>query len=182
MAGYYVLSLMSIAIILVAVRLVSKKHHCEKVTTLGWFMLVFMCAIDWQFTGEINRQVQIFWTVALLIGGGLMVIDASSEKTYYYLKDFQVRSDEHRLALERQLRLFAEEHLPPEASVKMDYRLITMEKVPAREAKACLEVINHYINANDCSDTKDWRLMILFAATLQLVAVIGMMLYHLFAG
>ena len=93
-----------------------------------------------------------------------------------------MRSDEHRLALERRLRIFAEEELPPEASVKMDYRLITMEKVSAREAKACLQVINQYINTNDCSDTKDWRLMILFAATLQLLAVIGMMLYHLLAG
>lgn len=181
MTSYYVMSLMSVAIILVAVRLVSKRHHCEKMTTLFWFMLVFMCAIDWQIVGEINRQVQIFWTVALVLGGGALVLDASSAKTYYYLKDFQVRSDEHRLALEREVRLFAET-LPSGANITIDYRLITMEKVSAREAKACLQLINNYINQHDCSDIKDWRMMILLAAALQLIAVVGMTLYHLLNG
>ena len=182
MRGYYILSAMSIAIILVARRLVSKRHHCEKITTLFWFMLVFMCAIRWQIAGEINQAVQIFWLIALVLGGGVLVADSSSAKTYYYLKDFQVQNDEHRLALEREMRLFAETHLPKEAALKMDYRLIIMEKMSARQEKACLQVINDYINEHDCSDNKDWRWMILFAATLQLMAVLAMLAYHLFFG
>lgn len=182
MIGYYVMTLLSVAIILVALRLVSKRHRCEKVTNLALFMLAFMCAIDWQVIGDMDHQVKVFWTIALIIAGGVLVYDASSPKTYYYLKDFQVRSDEHRLALERALRSFAETELPPGASVHMDYRLITMENVPPQQTKACLKLINDYIDEHDCSDIKDWRMMILIAATLQLIAVLAMLIYHLFNG
>lgn len=182
MTGYYVMTAFSIAIIGVSLRLVSKKHRCEKVTDLALFMLAFMCAIDWQVAGDMTHQVKVFWIIALIIAGGVLVYDASSPKTYYYLKDFQVRSDEHRLALERAIRLFAETELAPGASVMMDHRLITMEHVPPQQAKACLKLINDYIDEHDCSDIKDWRMMILIAATLQLIAVLGMMAYHLFNG
>lgn len=172
MVGYYCLALMSVLIILLSIRLVSKRHHCEKFTTLFLFMLAFMCMIDLQIIGEITQQVRIFWGIAIVLGGGALVYDASSSKTYYYLKDFQVQDDRHRERLENLIRDFRLKQLPLDAVLKIDYRLLVMEKVPPDAEKACLKLINDYINNNDCSDIKDWRFMILFASTLQLIAVV----------
>ena len=55
-----------------ALRSVSKKHHCEKLSFLLYLLLFFLCAADLQMQVFNPESVKLFWYSALALGGVLL--------------------------------------------------------------------------------------------------------------
>lgn len=161
-----------------ALRLVSKKHHCEKLSFLLYGFLFFMCVIDLQALPFDRQAVELFWWCALGLGGVLMVYFTTSKKTRYYIKDLDLTQEEHLGALEELVRRYARENLKTFA-VEFKYRSLVFDQVQEDQQKELVRLIDEYISTNDCTNSKDWRFMIIFAISVQLIFMVIMLIYKL---
>lgn len=168
----------AVLILVFSLRLVSKKHHCEKLSFLLYLLLFFLCAIEWQMIVFDFAAVELFWYTALALGGVLMLYFNFSPKTYYYIKDLDLREIEHLTALEELVREYVRLNLSPGA-VEMRYRFLTFYQVEATKQKELVGLIDEYISENSCDSNKDWRLMIIFAVSLQIVVLLVALLYNM---
>lgn len=122
--------------------------------------------------------VELFWYTALALGGVLMLYFNFSPKTYYYIKDLDLREVEHLTALEELVRDYMWRNLSPGA-VEMRYRFLTFYQVEDAKQKELVGLIDEYISENSCDSNKDWRLMIIFAVSLQIVVLLVAFLYNI---
>lgn len=168
----------AVLILVFSLRLVSKKHHCEKLSFLVYLLLFFLCAADLQLNVFNPEAVRLFWYTALGLGGVLLGYFNFSPKTRYYIKDLDLRREEQLGALEMLVRDYVRYNLEPGA-VEFSYRNLTFYKVPEDKQKELVGLIDEYIDENDCSDMKDWRFMIIFAVTVQIVFLLLVFFYKL---
>lgn len=165
-------------ILVFALRLVSKKHHCEKLSFLLYLLLFFLCAADLQMQVFNPESVKLFWYSALALGGVLLGYFSFSPKTRYYIKDLDLHQIEHLEAVEALVREYVRKNLSPGA-VEMRYRNLCFYKVPEDQQKELVGLIDDYINENDCSDMRDWRWMIIFSVAVQIIFLAIVFIYKL---
>ena len=175
LAGNLVLTVLILAF---SLRLVSKKHHCEKLSFLVYLLLFFLCAADLQLRVFNPKAVELFWYSALALGGVLLGYFNFSPKTRYYIKDLDLRQEEHLGALEMLVRDYVRNNLEPGA-VEFYYRSLIFYKVPEEQQKELIGLIDEYITENGCSNMKDWRFMIIFAVSIQIVFLIVVLIYNM---
>ena len=170
--------ILALMVCILALRLVSKKHHCEKWSFLFYSLLFFLCVTDLQLLIIDKTIVEAFWWCALAIGGGLMIFFTTSKKSYYYIKNLDLTNEEQLGALQEIVRQFVQENLKP-FSVELRYRSLTFNQVPEDKEKELVKLIDEYLSANNTKDDLQWRKMIIFAVIIQIIFISICLIYNI---
>ncbi len=178
MLEFFANVILALIVFALALRLVSKKHHCEKWSFLIYSLLFFLCVTDLQLMVFDKKMVEAFWWCALAIAGGVLVFFSASPKSYYYIKDLDLTNEEQLGALEEIVRQFVYQNLQP-FSVEFRYRSLTFNQVPEDKQKELVKLIDEYLTANPGKDDLSWRKMIIFAVVVQIIFIAVCLVYNI---
>lgn len=162
--------ILTAVLLVVTMRLLSKKHCVENFSVILYTMLFYLVATYMQVVGMDMEKAQVFCISALFVGGILMCWFSFGKRRIYWVKGLNRYDGESMLGLAELVKEYIEEN-GLNGRVAFDYSRLSLDGVSQEQEKRLVRLMNDFINEHDCMEYKWWRKLVYGVFAVQILCL-----------